>query len=116
MAEKIEVVKRDKFFAGMPEKDRELFDKILPFEDNTPKSEIIRRMELLPEEERSMIEEICQQHYKRKIEEVKKCDREIFKKSFPTVLKRLILAFLKTPVAKLLYALILGLLAMQFIR
>ena len=107
---------RKELFEGMPKEDIEMFNKLLPFEDNTPKKELLERLERLPKEQAEILNEICRRQYARKINEAVQYDKEIHRKKGAATLKALLISFMKTPVAKLLYLAILCILAAQLLR
>lgn len=113
MGEKL--VNRDKLFDGMPKEHIEIFDKLLPFEDNTPVEEIKKRKEQLPKEQQEIIDRISREQIERKTREIIECDKKIFRKQMRQNTGKIIVMFLKTPVAKFLYLTIFALLAAKLL-
>ena len=101
------VVKRDNLFQGMTEEEIKTFNELLPFEDDTPIERIKEQKNRLPKEQQEIIEQICKRQYDRRVKEIVELDKKAANKQLVTGIKRLILSFLKTPVAKLMYVVIL---------
>ena len=109
------VVNKDKFFQGMTEEEIKIFNELLPFEDNTPIEVIKEQKSKLPKEQQEIIDRICKLQYDRRVKEIVAIDKKTANKRLFAGIKHLIMSFLKTPVAKLLYVAILIILFAQLL-